>query len=168
MSDLDGCLLLCAKTSYSYKGLCLNFFFSRLWILTLWTILLFLRFRTDSFSSNVSQSSSQMLRIFGIENFHVVFLTALLRYIDVRETSSLCSPVRPPHSQGSEHVYTLPPRCLYPLLPHLRRPQGSGPCDSLALRRLGADSSVHALVQLPSLSKIILRNISVACTSFTF
>lgn len=65
---------------------------------------MFLRFRTDSFSSTVSQSSSQMLRIFGLENFHIIFLTPLLRYIDVRETSSLWLPVKPPHSQGSERA----------------------------------------------------------------
>ena len=109
-----------------------------------------------------------MLRILGLENFHIVFLTPLLRYIDVRESSSLCSPVKLPHSQGSECVCHFA-SAASPSAPPPAPPQTNPGLWALQqLRRLGVDSGVHTLVQLLSLSKTILRNISVACISFTF
>ena len=107
-----------------------------------------------------------MLRILGLENFHIVFLTPLLRYIDVRESSSLCSPVKLPHSQGSEHVCHFASAASAP--PPAPPQTTPGLWALQQLRRLGVDSGMHALVQLLSLSKIILRNISVECISFTF
>ena len=76
-----------------------------------------------------------MLRIFGLENFHIIFLTPLLRYIDVRETSSLWLPVKPPHSQGSERACHFACAASAHLLPHRRPPRGSGPCGCPGGRR---------------------------------